>query len=139
LSPRKGVISDCFAASVTGEGPVYYKPFRHVRYHEADVLEFERRGAQHLMTLLGINRAFNPADEDVGMALDSQESRYLIAKDPAEAASLPIHIFQDRAEREPKQIPHLMLGGNLRFSLPAILGRENANSEPGNAASAVVE
>lgn len=29
--------------------------FRHVRYHEADILEFERRGAQHLMTLLGID------------------------------------------------------------------------------------
>ncbi len=122
-----------------GEGPVYYKLFRHVRYHEADVLEFERRGARHLMTLLGINREFKPADEDGGMALDSQESRYLTAKDAAEAATLPIHIFQDRAERERKQIPHLMLGGNLRFSLPAILEWEIANSVPGNAASAVVE
>ena len=78
-----------------GEGPVYYKLFHHVRYHEADVLEFERRGARHLMTLLGINREFKPADEDGGMALDSQESRYLTAKDAAEAATLPIHIFQD--------------------------------------------
>ena len=41
-----------------GEGPVWHKLFRHVRYHEADVLEFERRGAQHLMALLGINREF---------------------------------------------------------------------------------
>ena len=37
-----------------GEGPVWHKLFRHVRYHEADVLEFERSSAQHLMTLLGI-------------------------------------------------------------------------------------
>ena len=37
------------------EGPVWHKLFRHVRYHEADILEFERRGAQHLMILLGIN------------------------------------------------------------------------------------
>lgn len=44
------------------------------------------------------------------------------------AASLPIHIFQDRAERERKQIPHLMLEGNLRFSLQAVLDREMANS-----------
>lgn len=38
------------------EGPVWHKLFRHVRYHEADILEFERRSAQHLMTLLGVNR-----------------------------------------------------------------------------------
>ena len=45
------------------EGPVWPKLFRHVRYHEADVLEFERRSAQCLMALLGINREFKPADE----------------------------------------------------------------------------
>lgn len=122
-----------------GEGPVWHKLFRHVRYHEADVLEFERRGAQHLMTLLGIHREFKPADEDVGEAFDAQGSRYLTAKDIAEAASLPSHIFQDRAERERKQIPHLMLVGNLRFSLQAILDWEMANSVPGNAAAVVEE
>ncbi len=37
------------------EGPVWHKIFRHVRYHEADVLDLERRGAQHLMTLLRID------------------------------------------------------------------------------------
>lgn len=121
------------------EGPIWHKLFRHVRYHEADVLEFERRGAQHLMTLLGINREFKPADEDAGAAFDAQGSRYLTAKDIAEAASLPIHIFQDRAERERKQIPHLMLGGNLRFSLQAVLDWEMANSVLGNAVAAVVE
>lgn len=122
-----------------GEGPVWHKLFRHVRYHEADVLEFERRGAQHLMTLLGIDREFKPVDEDVGAAFDAQGSRYLTAKDIAEAASLPIHIFQDRAERDRKQIPHLMLGGNLRFSLQAILDWEMASSVLGSAAAAVVE
>ena len=35
-----------------GEGPVWHQLFRHVRYHEADLLKFERRGVQHLMTLL---------------------------------------------------------------------------------------
>lgn len=104
-----------------GQGPIWHKLFRHVRYHEVDILEFERRSAQFLMTLLGIDREFKPADEDVGAAFDTQGSRYLTAKDIAEAASLPLHIFQDRAERERKQIPHLMLGGNLRFSLQAIL------------------
>ena len=96
------------------EGPVWYKLFHHVRYHEADILEFERRGAQHLMTLLGINRVLKPADEDVGAAFDAQGSRYLSAKDIAEAASLPIHIFQDRAERERKQIPHQIVASPFR-------------------------
>jgi hypothetical protein len=45
------------------EGSVWYKLFRHVRYHEADILEFERRSAQHPMTLLGINREFKPAGQ----------------------------------------------------------------------------
>lgn len=72
-----------------GEGPVWHKLFRHVRYHEADILEFERRGAQHLMTLLGVHWEFKPADEDAGEAFDAQGSRYLTAKDIAEAASLP--------------------------------------------------
>lgn len=91
------------------------------------------------MTLLGIHREFKPTDEDVGEAFDAQGSHYPTAKDIAEAASLPSHIFQDRAERERKQIPHLMLVGNLRFSLEAILDWEMANSVPGNAAAAVVE
>ena len=38
--------------------PAWHQLFRYVRYHEADVLEFERRSAQHLMTLLGINPEF---------------------------------------------------------------------------------
>ena len=118
---------------LAGDGPIWHKLFRHVRYYEADVLEFERRGAQHLMMLLGIDREFKPADKDVGAAFDAQGSRYLTAKDIAEAASLPIHIFQDRAERERKQIPHLMLGGNLRFSLEAILQWELASSVRGGA------
>jgi len=82
-----------------GEGPVWHKLFRHVRYHEADVLEFERRSAQCLMTLLGIHREFQATDEDVGEAFDAQGSRYLTAKDIAEAASLPIHIA-DFTERD---------------------------------------
>ena len=35
-----------------GEGPVWHKLFRQVRYHDADILEFEQRSAQHLMTML---------------------------------------------------------------------------------------
>jgi hypothetical protein len=124
------------------EGPVWHKLFRHVRYHEADVVEFERRSAQHLMTLLGINREFKPAEPEATLdqGLDAEaESHYLTAKEIADAASLPIYLFRDQAERRRKRVPHLMLVGNLRFSLPAILEWEMANSVQGNAAAAVVE
>ena len=70
-----------------------------MRYHEADIIEFERRSAQHLMTLLGINREFKPAEVDATLdqGLDAEAaSHYLTAKEVAEAASLPIHIFRDR-------------------------------------------
>ncbi|EQD29242.1 hypothetical protein B2A_14582, partial [mine drainage metagenome] len=95
------------------EGPVWHKLFHHVRYHEADILEFERRSARHLMTLLGVNREFKPAEPDatLGQGLDTEaDSRYLSAKEIAEAASLP-----------------------------AILEWELAHSVVGNAAAAVVE
>lgn len=124
------------------EGPVWHKLFRHVRYHEADILEFERSSAQHLMTLLGINREFKPAESDATLdpGLDAEaESHYLPAKEIAEAASLPIHLFRDQAERNRKYVPHLMLVGNLRFSLSAILEWEMANSVVGSAAAPVVE
>lgn len=55
-----------------GEGPAWHKLFRHVRYHEADVLEFEHRSSQHLMTLLGISRAFVPEVSDVALGLDAE-------------------------------------------------------------------
>ena len=45
----------------------------------------------------------------------------------------------DQAERSRKRVPCLMLVGNLRFSLPAILEWEMANSVPGKAAVATVE
>lgn len=125
-----------------GEGPVWHKLFRHVRYHEADILEFEHRSAQHLMTLLGINREFKPAEPDatLGQGLDDKAERhYLSAKEIAEATSLPIHLFRDQAERNRKLVPHLMLVGNLRFSLPAILEWELAYSVVGNAAGAATE
>lgn len=39
-----------------GDGPVWRKLFRHVRYDETDILEFEQLSSQHLMSMLGIDR-----------------------------------------------------------------------------------
>jgi hypothetical protein len=123
-----------------GEGPVWHKLFRHVRYHEAEVLEFEHSSAQHLMTLLDIKRKFKPEVPEAAQGLDAKaEENDFTAKEIAEASSLPIHLFRDQAERNRKRVPHLMLVGNLRLSLPAILEWEMANSVVGSAAAAVTE
>ena len=125
---------------LNGEGPLWHKLFCHVRYHEADILEFEHRSAQHLMTLLGINREFKPVKPDADQDLDAETAgHYLTAKEIAKAASLPIHFFRDQVERNRKYVPHLMLVGNLRFSLPAILQWEMANSVKGGVAAAFRE
>ena len=69
-----------------GEGPVWHKLFRQVRYHDADILEFEQRSAQHLMTMLGITREFKPAEPEAtlgqGLGADA-ESHYFTAKEIA--------------------------------------------------------
>ncbi len=53
-----------------GEGPVWHKLFRRVRYHEADVLVFEHSSAQHLITPLGIKRGFKPEVPEAAQGLD---------------------------------------------------------------------
>lgn len=70
-----------------GEGPVWHKLFRQVRYHDADILEFEQRSAQHLMTMLGINREFKPSEPEatLGQGLGAEaESHYFTAKSPTQ-------------------------------------------------------
>ena len=94
------------------------------------------------MTMLGITREFKPTEPegDFGQGLGADaESHYFTAKEIAEAASLPTHLFRDQTERNRKRVSHLMLVGNLRFSLPAILAWEIENSLRGNATAAAVE
>lgn len=90
----------------------------------------------------GRTLTFKPPEPDVAMdqGLNAEAANhYLTAKEIAEAASLPIHLFRDQAERNGKCVPHLLLVGNLRFSLSAILEWEMANSVVGSAAAPVVE
>lgn len=61
------------------------------------------------------------------------------AKDLVLASQLPAHLFTDRAVRYRKHIPHLLLVGNVRFSMEGILEWEMANNVRGTAAAAVVE
>lgn len=90
------------------------------------------------MTLLGIKREFKPDGPKAAKGLDAKaEDNYFTAKVIAEAASLHIRLFRDQAERNRKRVPYLMLVGNLRLSLSAILEWELANSVMGSAAAAV--
>lgn len=121
-------------------GPAWHKLFHHVRYHEADVFEFEQQSAQHWLTILGDRErvprivthppkdSATPAEQD---AQPDPAAHYVSIKEVVDATGLPIHLFKDRTDRDRKRIPHLMLVGNLRFSMEAILQWEFANSVPG--------
>ena len=121
-------------------GPAWYKLFHHVRYHEADVFDFEQQSAQHWLTILGDRERVprivthppkeipTPKDQDIQA---DPAVHYVSAKEVVAATGLPGHLFQDRAARDRKRIPYLMLVGNLRFSIEAIFQWELANSVPG--------
>ena len=122
-----------------GEGPIWHKLFQHVRYHEADILEFERQSAQHWMAILGDGErvpravAHPPKAEGYHPPFDTAESelQYISAKEIIEATGLPAHLFSDRIERERKRIPHLLLVRNLRFSLEMGTGKQRSRWRTG--------
>ena len=126
---------------LNNEGPIWHKLFHHVRYHEADLLEFERQSAQHWMAILGdgervprvVTRPQTASDAPRAPDPVEPEIPYVSTKDVVEATGLPAYMFSDRAERERKRIPHLQLVRNLRFSLDAILQWELAHSVRGDA------
>ena len=61
----------------------------------------------------------------LGQYNDSSSGKFIdinvTIKEVAEATGLPIFPFKDCYERERKQVPHLLLVANLRFSMEAIL------------------
>ncbi len=70
----------------TGEGPAWRKLFHLVRYHDADVLAFEKVGASHWQALLDkgervprtVTRPGAPAEPE---APEEIEDRYVSAKE----------------------------------------------------------
>lgn len=119
-------------------GPAWYKLFHSVRYHEADVFDFEKQSAQHWLTILNdrerVPRVVTHPPQKVAAPKEPEPDpavHYVSAKEVVDATGLPSHLFQDRTYRDRKRIPHLMLVGNLRFSMEAILQWELANSSPG--------
>ncbi len=122
-------------------GPVWRKLFRYVRYHDSDVLDFERQSAQHWMGFLGRDESapIILASETIGSdssrgdkdAESDTGSLYLTGKEVAAITGLPAHLFADREERDSKRIPYLALVGNVRYNLEEILRWELASSTPG--------
>lgn len=120
----------------SGEGPRWHKLFKLVRYHKADVLEFERLGAQHWSTILEDGERLpkvitRPPKDAPPPEEDPDESFYLTVKEVLEATGLPGYWFTDTMMRAAKRIPHLALVGNVRYSLEAIWQWEQANSTVG--------
>jgi hypothetical protein len=122
-------------------GPVWRKLFRHVRYHDSDVLDFERHSAQNWMGFLGRDQdapiILTPETLDgdsgkIDQDSDSEaKSQYLTGKEVAAITGLPAHLFADREERDSKQIPYISLVGNVRYTLEEILRWELTSSTPG--------
>ena len=118
------------------EGPRWHKLFKRVRYHEADVLEFEMRGAQFWEGILGEGEcAPNALTQSDGPHEEHADGTTLLAAvDVSDVTALPTHWFADPASRAQKEIPHLILVGNVRFSLATIWRWEQANSIVGKPA-----
>lgn len=120
-----------------GDGPRWNKLFNLVRYHQADVVEFERKGAQFWTTVLEDGERMPkvvtrlPKESEAPEDQPGGESFFLTVKDVLEATGLPGHWFIDPMARAAKRIPHVALVGNLRFSLEAIWAWETANSVVG--------
>lgn len=85
------------------EGPIWHNLFHHVRYHEADIVEFERQSAQHWMTILGDRERVpwvvtypskEAADQPDPDAADP-EVQYVSAKEIVEATG-PTHAHVHR-------------------------------------------
>lgn len=80
-----------------GKGPVGHTLFHHVRYHEADILESERQGAQDWRAIRGehervprvVTHPPNAADDAPAEHTTEPDVQYMSAKDVIEATQLP--------------------------------------------------
>lgn len=118
------------------EGPVWHKLFQHVRYHEADVLEFERRGTQHWAAILDTGERVpkvvtRPPKEQTPTALEEVGTFWLTAQEVIEATALPKLWIKDAKFRAIRKVPHRTLVSMVRFSLEALWQWEQANSVVG--------
>ena len=116
------------------EGPTWHKLFQYVRYHEADILGFERQSAQHWSAILGDGERVPKVVTRPQEQPETEEDAgafYVTAQDVIEATGLPKHWFTTPEYRARKQVPHLALVGSVRFSLQALWEWEQNHSTVG--------
>ena len=117
------------------EGPTWHKLFQYVRYHEADILGFERQSAQHWSAILGdderVPKVVTRPPQDQPQTQEDAGAFCVTTQDVIEATGLPKHWFTTPEYRTRKQVPHLTLVGNVRFSLQALWQWEQNHSTVG--------
>jgi len=120
----------------TNQGPTWYKLFRHIRYHETDVIDFERRSTERLSAVLGRDISSNHlADTASTNAVTDPlvpnfefQNKLVTSKEVAALTNLALHIFLDPKERDKKKIPAIKLIGIVRFSIDEIFRWKLENS-----------
>lgn len=117
-------------------GPIWHKLFGRVRYHEHDIIEFEKLSSQYVSPLMVDNNSkqstgLETAEELLPILGSEIEPEHVSAKEAIELTGLSAHWLISRFERSRKRIPHMLLIGNLRFSINELLQWELANSTLG--------
>ncbi len=118
-------------------GPRWYTLGRHVRYHVADVLEYEAKALPqwlaHEAVELHLKRTGKPG-KFVVLDDNPPPASFVDAKTMAAFAKLPYYIFADPKVRNQRQIPHLQVVGSVRYSPLAIWHWEQEQSVIGQKA-----
>jgi hypothetical protein len=118
-------------------GPRWHKLLgKHVRYHVADILEFERTALPHWLAQQAVDehliRTGKPSKFSALDATDPPPD-FVDARTAAALSKLPYHLFSNRMQRQRLQIPHMACGGLVRFSLLSLWRWERERSEIGRA------
>lgn len=124
-------------------GPRWHKLLgRHVRYHVADILEFERTALPQWLAQQAVEeqlvRTGKPGKFAVLDASDPSPD-FVDAKTAAATSRLPYYFFADPLRRNKLQIPHMAIVGVLRFSLLAVWHWELQRSQVGGKVEPVIE
>ena len=105
-------------------GPRWHKLLRkHVRYHVADILEFEATALPQWLALQAVQeqpRRNGKSGKFAALDASDPPPDFIDAKTVVALAKLPYYYIADRQMRERLQIPHMTVVGVVRYSLVAI-------------------
>ncbi len=124
-------------------GPRWHKLLRkHVRYHVADILEFEATALPQWLALQAVQEQPRRAGKSgIVAALDASDPPpdFVDAKTVVAFSKLPYHYIADRQMRERLQIPHMTVVRVVRYSLLAVWRWELERSRVGGTEDRVIE